>query len=185
MRLKPRPTLVIMVSSVIIASVLALTTFGFYAYLEWKKKNIRENHRLALRDLNGRLYEKYIAINLSAEIAGRGKLKGKPIIRGSIKNNSNKTIYALKLKAAFYDPKNRVIYVDTFYPVGQEFEALIDIVDVTKNFLEKGDSVSFTHQLKNCPPEVTNHLKSKLKFAKFVYAEPLKLKYKIEELDLR
>ncbi|MBL7156799.1 MAG: hypothetical protein ISS92_01415 [Candidatus Omnitrophica bacterium] len=185
MRLKPRPTLVIMVSSLIIASVLALTIFGFYLYLEWKGKNIRRTYKLAIHDLNGQLYEKYILINLRAKIAQEGTFNKRPIIWGTIKNASNKKIYALRLRIAFYDPQNRVVYVDTFYPIGAGPEPLIDIVDITKNFLQEGDSISFTHQLKNCPPEVLNYLKSKLKFVKLVHAELLELKYKIEELDIR
>lgn len=188
MRLKPRTLPTIILSSLIISSVLVLTIFGFYTYLEWKEKNIRRNYKLALYELNGQLFGKYIIINLQAKIAQEGIFKGEPIVLGTIKNTSNKKIYSLRLKIAFYAPDRQVVYVDRFYPIGLDFESLVNISDITKktkNFLLEGDSISFKHQLKNCPPKISNFLKSKLKFAKFEYAEPLELEYKIEGVDIR
>ena len=171
MRLKPRTIPVIALSSLIIASVLALTIFGFYAYLEWKEKNMRRNYKLLLYDLNGQLFDKYITVNLQAKIERDGIFKGEPVVWGAIENKSNKKIYSLKLKIAFSNLTQQVVYVDTFYPIGLE--------------LGSGDSISFTHQLKNCPAEVLDYLKSKLKFAKFTHAKPLELVYKIEGLDIK
>ncbi len=188
MRLKPRTIPVIALSSLIIASVLALTIFGFYAYLEWKEKNIRRNYKLLLYDLNGQLFDKYITVNLQAKIERDGIFKGKPVVWGAIENKSNKKIYSLKLKIAFSDRSKQVVYVDTFYPIGLELESLINIGDITKktkNFLSEGDSISFTHQLKNCPAEVLDYLKSKSKFAKITHAKPLELVYKIEGMDIK
>lgn len=188
MRVKSRTIPVIAFSSVIIASVLTLTIFGFYAYLEWKEKNIRRNYKLLLYDLNGELFGKYITVNLQAKIERNGVFKGRPIVWGTIKNKSNKKIYSLRLKITFSRPSRQVVYVDTFYPVGLEIESLINIGDIakkTKNFLLEGDSISFTHQLKNCPAEVCDYLKSKLKFAKFMRAKPLELVYKVEGLDIK
>ena len=188
MRLKPRTIPVIALSSLIIASVLAITIFGFYAYLEWKEKNIRRNYRLHLEDINGRLFDKYIIVSLQAKMEKRGAFKGKPVISGTIANKSNKKIYSLKLKIAFSRPSEQVVYVDTFYPIGPGLESPIHIGDIakkTKNFLSEGDSISFTHQLKNCPTEVLDYLKSKLKFAKSLMGKPLDLTYKIEGLDIK
>ena len=188
MRLKPRTIPVIALSSLIIVSVLALTIFGFYAYLEWKEKNIKRNYRFLLKDINGQLFDKYIVVNLRAKIERGGAFKGKPVVSGTITNKSNKKIYSLKLKIAFSRPSEQVVYVDTFYPIGLELESPINIVDIvkkTKNFLSEGDSISFTHQLKNCPTEVLDYLKAKLKFAKFTEAKPLDLTYKIEGVDIK
>ena len=186
--IKNRTALVIAFSSLIISSVLALTIFGFYAYLEWKGKEIRRNYKITLYDLNAKAYKKHITVKLDAKIDTEGIFKGSPIVRGTIKNNSNKTIYSLRLKIAFYDPKDRTAYVDTFYPVGVALESLVNIVDITKttkNFLLEGDSISFKHRLKNCPPKVLTFLKSKRKFAGLGVSEPLKLDYKIVGLDIR
>lgn len=186
--IKNRTALVIVFSSLIISSVLALTIFGFYAYLEWKGKEIRRNYKMALYDLNTKVYEKYITVKLDGRIDTEGIFKGNPIVRGTIKNNSDKTIYSLRLKIAFYDLGNRTVYVDTFYPVGLALESLVNIVDVTKttkNFLLEGDSISFKHRLKNCPLKVLTFLKSKRKFAGLGVSEPLKLDYKIVGLDIR
>ena len=185
MLIKHKSALVIAISSLVIASVLVLTIFGFYAYLEWKKKDTERNYRIALYDFNGRLFAKHIIINLRTKIARTGVFKGKPIVEGSIKNASNKKIYSLKLRIAFCDSLKQALYVDIFYPVGLEFDSFVNIGNVTKNFLGEGDSISFKHQLKNCPPEVTAYLKSKLKFAKAEYGQPLELTYKIGGLDIR
>lgn len=188
MRIKSRTVPVIVFSSLVIVSVLALSIFGFYAYLEWKEKNIRRNYRLALYDLNALLFGKYITANLQAKIETAGIFRSKPVVEGTIKNTSNKKIYSLKLRIAFCDAEDRVIYVDTFYPVGLEFESILPLSDITKktkSFLMEGDSISFKHQLKNCPPEVLDYLKAKLKFAKSGQTTPLKFNYKIEGLDIR
>jgi len=188
MRIKSRTTPIIVLSSLIIISVLLLTMFGFYVYLEWKNKNALRNYNLAIYDLNGQLYKKNILINLEAKIGKKGMLKGRPVIAGTIKNNSNKRIYSLKLKVYFSDETQRVLCVNTFYPVGSEFEPFVNLPDVrknTKNFLAESDSISFTHQLGNCPPRVLNYLKSHLKFAKPGKGkEKLQFTYKIEGLDL-
>ncbi len=186
--IKNRTALVIAFSSVIISSVLALTIFGFYAYLGWKEKEIRRNYRIALYDLNAKTFEKYVIVKLDARFDDEGIFKGKPIVRVTIKNTSRKTIYSLRLKIAFYDKKHRTVYVDTFYPVGPELESLVNIADMTKmtkNFLLEGDSISFKHRLKACPPKVLEYLKSKRKFAGLGVSEPLKLEYKIVGLDIR
>ena len=188
MRVKPRTIPVIVFSSLIISSVLALTIFGFYAYLEWKEKNMQRSYRLALYDLNAHLFGKYISINLRAKIDKKDVFKGKPIIVGTIKNASNKKIYSLKLKVAFQDSQGQVVYVDTFYPIGFDYESPVHISDITKktkNFLLEGDSISFTYRLRNCPPIVMDYLKSRLKLINRERVEPLKLTHKIEGLDIR
>ena len=185
MALKRKSILIIAVSSFVITSVLVLTIFGFYAYLEWKEKNIRRSYRLALHELNGELFKKYVIITLQPKIAGEGVFQGKPVVAGTIKNTSNKSIYSLRMKVSFCDRAQRVVYVDTFYPIGAEPDSLIDRVDTTTNFLREGDSLSFTHHLKNCPPEVMSHLGSKLKFAKRENVSPLDLRHVVEELDIR
>lgn len=188
MRLKPRTIPIIVFSSLIIASVLSLTIFGFYAYLEWKENTMRRNYKFALYDLNSYLFEKYLVIDIWSKIGTEDIFKGKPIVWGTIKNTSNKKIYSLRLKISFCTPQGQVIYLDRFYPIGLELESLINISDITKkteNFLQEGDSISFKHQLKNCPPQVLNYLKAKSKFAKIERTQPLELVHKIEGLDIR
>lgn len=185
MRLKPRTVPVIAFSSAVIVSVLALTMFGFYAYIEWKESNAAHNYKLALYELKGHLFEKFVIVSLRAKIGEVGTFRGKPIVEGTIKNTSNKKIYSLKLKITFHDKEHRALYVDTFYPVGLEFESLLNLSSTTKNYLRDGDAISFKHQLRNCPPRVMGYLKSQLKFAKVEGAEPFELGYKIEGLDIR
>ncbi|MGB2705650.1 MAG: hypothetical protein WBC74_02170 [Candidatus Omnitrophota bacterium] len=185
MRIKQTSTLVIIISSSVIVAVLALTLFGFYAYLEWKEQNIRKNYRIALYDLNARVFGKYILINLQAKFGTEGASRGRPVVEGTVKNTSNKKIYSLKLKVSFCDPKRQVVYVEGFYPVGTEPESLVNIGGITENFLKENDSISFKHQLKNCPQEVNDYLKAKSKFSKLSDVGRLSLVYKIEGLDIK
>ena len=185
MPFKPRTILIIFVSSLIIASVLALTMFGFFAYLEWTKKHMRNEYKLALYELNGKLFNQYVIVDLYPKIGERGIFRNKSIIAGTIKNISEKGIYSLKLKIGFYNKDGKTIYVDTFYPTGLEFEPLRRMGDVTKNFLRKGDSISFKHELKKCPTQLLYYLKSKAKFAKSEKAGAITLKYTIEGLEIK
>lgn len=179
---------VILFSSLIMALALMLTIFGFYAYLKVKEEKMQLDYRATIYDLNARLFAKYIPITIQAKIETEDTFRDKPVAEGTITNSSNKKIYSLKLKLIFYDKNDRVLYVDTFYPIGVEFESLLDIADITdetKNFLAEGNSISFTHKLTNCPDSVCEFLEAKLKFAKSQEAEPIRLEYKIEGLDIR
>ncbi|MFH1594155.1 MAG: hypothetical protein ABID09_05625 [Candidatus Omnitrophota bacterium] len=188
MRFKPRTILVVFISSLIISSVLAITMFSFYAYIEWKANNDRRNYRQSVLELNGELFGKYVIVNLRAQVDTDGAFRGKPIVVGTIRNNSDKTIYSLKLKISFAEADEHVVYVDTFYPIGPGTESLVNIGEfgnTTRKFLLKGDSISFNHQLTNCPTEVFNYLISRLKLAKGANEMLLKLSYKTEALDIR
>ena len=185
MIIKRKSILIVAASSTLIALVLVLTLFGFYAYLEWEEAHSRRNYTKSLYDLNGRVFRRFIVVALQARIADAMPFSGKPVVAGTIKNNSNKTIYSLKMKIALHDSAQRVVYIDTFYPIGLERESIIDTGHTTRNFLLQGDSLSFTHYLKKCPLEVVEHLASQLKFAKEDDFRPLELKYTIEELDIR
>ena len=185
MRIKRISTLVITISSLVIISVLGLTIFGFYAYLGWKSKDIRKNYKLALYDLNGRVFDRYITLKLYPGISSDGAMKGKPVVEGTIKNSSNKRIYSLKLKVAFYDNERRVVYVDRFCPVGLALESPVNNADVIENFLRENDSISFVQPLKNCPPKVLLFLKSKSGFARARGTEQFDFEYKIEGMDIR
>ncbi len=180
MRIKRTSALVIIISSSVIVTVLALTIFGFYAYLEWKETDIDKNYRLGLYDLNARVFDKHILINLQAKLGAKGASRGKPIVEGTVKNASNKKIYSLKLRIAFCDRQRQVIYVDKFYPIGADPESLVNISGITENFLKEGDSISFERPLKNYPQEIESYLRTKSKFAKLPDVETLSLVYKIE-----
>ncbi len=185
MRIKRTSALVIIVSSSVIMIVLALTIFGFYAYLEWKETDTVKNYRLSLYDLNARVFNRLVLLNLKANLGTEGALKGKPVIEGTVENISNKKIYSLKLKISFYDHQNRAIYVDRFYPVGAEPEPLVNISGFSENFLGEGDSISFKHPLRNCPREIVDYLIAELNFVKLPDNKKLNLVYKIEGLDIK
>lgn len=169
MVIKRTSYLVITISSLVIASVLALTVFGFYAYLEWKEKRLNRNYALALYDLNAELFEKYIAIGLNAELGPQDVFKRGPAIEGSVRNLSDKKIYSLKMKIAFCDREGQVVYADTVYLAG----------------IEGGGSRSFARYYKNAPEKVRRYLMSRSKLAKNEGVEPLELVYTVEGLDIR
>lgn len=188
MLIKRTSSLVIILSSATIICVLALTTFGFYAYLEWKEKNTRRHYRLATYEMNAELFGKYVIIYSQAKIGTEGIFNNRPIVEGTIKNTSNKKIYSLKMKVSFRDAEGHIVFVDTFYPIGTDIDVLSNIAEMTssmKSFLLEGDSISFTYRLKNCPQKVLDHLRSKLHLAKVKSAEGLEFIHKVEGLALR
>lgn len=188
MVIKGKSPLIITISSLVIACALALTVFGFYAYLEWKAKNTKRNYRLSAYDLDAHLFAKYIALELKPKLDMQDAPTGAPIIEGTVKNTSRKKIYSLKIKIAFVDPSGEVLYVDTLCPVGVDLESPVNLGDMTRktrNFLLEGDSVSFTYRLKNCPPKVLDYMRSQLKFAKAKKGQPLELVYRIEGVVIR
>ncbi len=185
MRKKVRTFLVVGVSFLVIAAALGLTVFGFYAYLEWKKQNLENDYARSFRSLNAQLFQDMIKIKVWGKVERKGGARGRPMIEGTITNGSNKTIYSLKLKVSFKDPENRVVYITSFYPVDPEEFSMRSLTDPTKNFLSEGNTISFAHQLNNCPPQVYNYLRSKLKFAKARGVPPLTIEYKIDSVDLR
>jgi hypothetical protein len=188
MRIKSRTRPVIILSSLIIISVMVLTMLGFYAYLEWKEKNMRNTYYEDLYKLNAQIFKKHISVILKAKFETEGYLKETPVVYGSIKNNLDKKIYSLKMKVRLFDQDQKVLYLDTFLPIGYDLETFIDIRELifnTENFLGEGDSISFEHQIKNCPPKVLDYFKSQLKFAKSENVKYINLKYDIEGLELR
>ena len=188
MRIKSRTRPVIILSSLIIISVMILTMFGFYAYLEWKEKNIRSVYYEDLYKLNAQIFKKHIYVDLKARLETKGYFKGTPVIYGTITNNLDKKIYSLKMKVRLFDQEQKVLYVDTFFPIGYDMEAFVDIRELifnTENFLGEGDSISFDHQIRNCPPKVMDFFVSQLKFAKTKDVKPINLKFDIEGLELR
>jgi len=185
MRIKRTSALVIVVSSSVIVAVLALTIFGFYAYLEWKETDIVKGYRLALYDLNARVFDKHVLVDLQAKLGAESVSTGKPIVEGTVRNASNKKVYSLRLRIAFCDSQRQVIYVDKFYPIGTEPESLVSVGGITENFLKEHDSISFKHPLKNCPQEIENYLRTRSKFVKQPNVEALSLVYKIEGLDIK
>jgi len=182
--MKPRSTIIIVLSSLVIASVLAFTLFGYYAYLEWQERTKRHAYLASLRELNAKLYSGNIPVTLTANLGFQGMVKARPTLEGTIKNKTNKKVYAIVLKVLFIDKDGKVVYMDTFEPIGGRLEVLVDMGYSTKNFLKEGDSLSFTHRLKNCPIEVIEYLNSKLKFAKSNVPGALRLEYRIEEVDI-
>lgn len=186
--LKRKSTLVVWVSSLIIGTVLTLTVFGFYVYLGWRGNNSERLYKLALYDLHGILFAKYIVVGLQSKIDTDGIFEGSPMVSGTIKNISNKKIYSMKLKIVFSDTEGRAVYVDTFYPIGLEFEHLTNIQGIakkTKSFLLENDSISFKRRLKNLPKAVYDFLRAKQKFARSQESAKLKLTYKIEGVGIQ
>lgn len=188
MRIKPRTRPVIILSSLIIASVMILTMLGFYVYLQWKEKNLRNTYYEDLYELNAQIFKKNISVELKVKLETEGYFKGTPVIYGTITNHLGKKIYSLKMKVRLFDKEQKVLYVDTFFPIGYDIETFVDIRELvfnTENFLAEGDSISFNHQIRNCPPNVLDYFRAQLKFAKSESVKPLNLTYTIEGLEVR
>ena len=182
MFIKRKSILVIFLSSTIIALVLVMTLVGFYLYLNWTLENDKNLYKNALYELTAKLFEKYISVaDIVLKIESEGQLEGEPVVEGHIVNKTNKKVLSIKMKVSVSDNDSRVLYTESFYPLGQS-QYLAVIKKETGNYLAPNDAISFKHLLKNCPKEILTYLRMKTRFAKEKKSQSLGVNYKIEEL---
>jgi len=184
MIIKKNSIIVAILSSSIIAVVFVLTIIGFYIYINWKEDNNKRQYYDALRELNAKLYEKYVLVHsIIIKIDEQELFKDKPIVEGKITNKSSKRITSLKLEISILDNNNQVLYHDSFYPLRKK--SYFDVIsDETGNYLSSNDTISFKHLLANCPNEIEANLRMKTQFAKEKKTESINFNYEIEEMTV-
>ncbi len=185
MIIKRKSLLVILLSTAVISFVLIITLIGFYLFLSWQQETDEYAYKSQISDLNAAIYDTHIYIKgISARIDTDGLFKNKPVVQGRISNKTNKNIISLELRINFEDQKGRVIFMDKFFPVYNDFGVGI-IAEKTGNYLAPGDSISFKHLLENCPKQILEHLKKQAVFVKDNKNGQLNLSYKLEEVMLK
>ncbi|MFH1552946.1 MAG: hypothetical protein ABID83_04845 [Candidatus Omnitrophota bacterium] len=188
MFLKKKHILVIIFSSLIITVVFVSTLIGYSLYIQWKKDSFALRYRNSIYKLTAELFRKdVITSNMSVKIGGKELFPGLPLLEGSLKNNSNKTVTSVMVEVYFLRPDGTVVYKDWFYPLGEQHfgsPALLPGIKQTRNILLPGEGISFRHLLRNCPRELVEQVSVRTKLAKNSSKDRIKMVYSIVGLSV-
>ncbi len=180
---KKKHVLVIVFSSLIISVVFLSTLVGYSIYLQWKEDSFALRYRDAIYRLTAQIFRNNIAVgNVTVKIGEDRPFKGMPMMEGSLKNNSSKTVTSILIEVSFSRPDGTVVYKDSFYPLGAykyTHPALLTGMENTRNVLLPGEGISFRHLMRNCPREVVSQLSTRSKFAKSGSEDKLRFEYSI------
>ncbi|NQT32946.1 MAG: hypothetical protein HQ594_04665 [Candidatus Omnitrophica bacterium] len=183
MFLKRKHILVIVLSSLIIAVVFVSTLVGYSLYVQWKKDSFAVKYRNSVYRLTADLFRKDIVLsNMKVAFAGDEAFSGTPLVEGSLKNNSSKTVTSVLVEVSLRKADGTVIYKDWFYPLGKKpfaGSSLFPGIKQLGNVLLPGEGISFRYQLRNCSREVIDQLLAKTNFAKKPSAGDIELVYTI------
>ena len=188
MSIKKKHILVVVFSSIIIAAVFISTLVGYTLYIQWKKDSFALMYRDSIYKLTAELFKNDIILsNVYVKLGTDGALLDVPLLEGSLKNNSAKTITSVMIEVSFVRQDGTVVYNDWFQPLGKErftSGTLFSRMRGTKNVLLPGEGLSFRHILRNCPRKVFEAVSTKAEFAKEDSAEKINVVYKVAGLSV-
>jgi len=165
MFIKPKSIVVSIVSSIVVSAVLVFTFIGYYMYIELKARDDEKTSLDLLRKVKSQIFSKYIEISkLTCAIeksvqAGRGR----PAIRGIIKNRGPIGLYDIVLRVKFLDSKGASLYEVIFHPLEPTY-GTNPIGHITQSYLlgyKKGilnanSTNAFRYVIPNCPKEIAD-----------------------------
>ncbi len=188
MFVKKKHMIVILFSSLIVAVVFVSTLVMYSLYIQWKKDTFASRYRNSIYKLTAELFRKDIVISsVSMKIVDEGTFSGMPMVEGTVRNGTNKSITSLTLGMVFTEPDGAVLYRDWVYPLGEKglsTPALQQGRGETVSVLLPGESMSFRHLLRNSPAEVTSWVSSNSKFAKSVSEDRIRLVFSVEGISV-
>jgi uncharacterized membrane protein len=170
MFIKKKNIVVVVCSSLVISVVFVSTLIGYSLYIQWKKDSFASKYRNFIYKLTAELFEKNITLSeVSVKIGGNKLFSGIPLLEGSLKNNSSKSITSVQIEVSFQEPGGSVVYKDWFYPLGKQrldSPALVARLNKAGNVLLPGEGITFRHLLRNCPREIVSEVFTKTEFAR-------------------
>lgn len=172
MFIKRKHRLVIGFSSFIIGMVFVLTLVGYNLYIKFKGDGSAANYGSSIYKLNAELFRKDIILsNVSVETDKHASRARLPFIKGSLKNNSNKTVSSVLVEVSFQKRDGSVLYKERIYPLGDKklssrAVSLFFGRGRTYNVLLPSEGISFRHSIGNCPNEIYEQFSNKTNFAK-------------------
>jgi hypothetical protein len=188
MRIKKKHILVVVFSSVIITVVLVSTLVGYSLYIQWKEDSFAAKYRNSIYKLTAEMLRKDITIaNTSVRIGKDEPFSGMPVLEGSIKNNSPKTITSMMIELSFFRPDGSVVYKDWFYPLKEKQVSQpvsFSGAERTRNVLLPGEGMTFRHLLRSCPHALVTQIAMDEEFAKTGSENDIKLEYSITGLSV-
>jgi hypothetical protein len=121
MFIKKKHGAVVFFSSIIIAVVFITTLVGYSLYIQWLKDKGIFKYRNSIYKLTAEIFKKDLDVyDVNAKIADDGLFQNMPVLRGSLKNNSEKIVSSVLMEVSFIRFDGTVVYKDWFYPLGQQ-----------------------------------------------------------------
>jgi len=152
--------------------VFISTLIGYNLYTKWKGDVSAAKYRNSIYELSAELFSKDVTLsNVSVDTDKQSMRMSLPFIKGSLKNNSVKTVSSVLVEVFFQKSDGSVIYKDWIYPLGVKKPPL-DAFSLffrkskTYNILLPGEGVSFRHPIRNCPNDIYERFSNKTNFAK-------------------
>ncbi|MFH1305289.1 MAG: hypothetical protein ABIH74_02665 [Candidatus Omnitrophota bacterium] len=189
MFIKRKHIAVVVFSSLVVVIVFASTLIGYTLYIQWKKDSFTGKYHVSIGRLTAELFRKNIVLsNVNVkEAPGDEHFPAVPLLEGTLKNSSGKTITSVLLEVSFLAPDGTVEYYGQFYPVGGK-PPLLGVTLFEKKHEEdvllSGQSLSFSHFLKNCPRRVIRQLSSGTNFARGSSKNTLKMVCSVVEVSV-
>ena len=170
MFLKKKHILVVIFSSVIVAVVLVSTLAVYSLYMQFKEDSFALRYRNSIYKLTAELFRKDIHIsNLSVRIMRDKASSGVPVIEGSIKNGTGKTLTSVLMEISFTRPDGTVSYKGWLHPLGEKHFGDFTMPPAATQagyVLLPGETVSFRHIMRNCPRDIIKQISARSNFAK-------------------
>jgi len=168
--MKRKSIVVIVFSSLIVAAVLFSTLLGYMLYVQWKEDSFVLKYHNSIYKLTAELFRENVSIaNTKVRLEGAEPFPQMPVLEGSIKNSSDKTVISVLVEISFREPDGSVVYKDWFYPLGERSFSnpiMFSGVKRAENVILPGEGISFRHLLRNCPRELVPMLSSGSNFAR-------------------
>jgi len=165
------------------------TLIGYSLYVHWKEDSFALKYRNSIYKLTAELFKDKIAIsNVSVGNKNSQIPSSVPFVKGSLKNNSAKTVSSVLIELVFQEPNGIVVYKDWIYPLGvkktqKTFPLFYGLVE-TSNVLLPGEGISFRHPLRNCPSAVLRRITEKTNFARKDEKNAIEISCSVVGLDL-
>jgi len=169
--------------------VFVSTLVGYNLYIQFKGESSVVKYGNSIYKLNAELFRKDINLsNVSVETGKHGSRARLPFIKGSLKNNSNKTVSSVLVEVFFQKRDGSVLYKERIYLLGDK-KLSSRAVSLflgrrrTYNVLLPSEGISFRHPIGNCPNEIYEQFSNKTNFAKND-KNKIEIVYSIAGLDI-
>jgi hypothetical protein len=111
-------------STLVVIIILISTLAGFSLYLRWKEDSFSSLYRSEIYKLTADIFKEEIEITGMDVDYEQNNTEHKsvkmPILKGTVRNNSAKTVTSMTIEVTFLDDNGSVVYRDWVYPLGED-----------------------------------------------------------------
>jgi len=188
MFLKKKHILVIILSSAIITGVLVSTLAVYSLYMQWKEDSFALRYRNSIYKLTAEIFRDDVIISSLSVKIENDKIFGKsPVLEGTIKNSSNKTLTSILMEISYIRPDGTVAYKGWMHPLGEKHFGDFTMPQAARqarHVLVPGETVHFRQVLRNCPRDIVRQISSKSNFAKNQSVKKAEFEYSMVGLSV-